>query len=103
MYNMEMITWITVELPATILIVAAISHSFLHTPGVVEGGGAGVVVVVVVTRLVVGSVLNSVIGLVAVAFLCASSNFSIEKGVVEGDGQPVNSVDALKEEAWFKS
>lgn len=45
------------------------SHSRRHTPGVVGGGGAGVVVVVVVTRRVVGSVLNSGIGLVAVAFL----------------------------------
>lgn len=51
------------------MIVAAISHSLRHTPGVVEGGGTGVVVVVVVDRRVVASVLNSGSGLVAVAFL----------------------------------
>lgn len=73
------------------------SHSLRHTPGVVGGGGAGVVVVVVVTRRVVASVLKSGIGLVAVAFLWASRSLSIENGVVDGDGQPVNSVEALKE------
>lgn len=76
--------------------VAAISHSDRHTPGVVDGGGAWVVVVVVEMRLVVASVLNSTIGLVAVAFLWASRSFSIENGVVDGEGQPVNSVEALK-------
>lgn len=49
--------------------VAAMSHSLLHSPGVVGGGGTGVVVVVVVVRRVVASVLNSGRGLVAVAFL----------------------------------
>lgn len=62
----------------------------------VGGGGTGVVVEVVVVRLVVASVLNSGIGLVAVAFLCASKSFSIENGVVDGDGHPVNSVEALQ-------
>lgn len=76
------------------------SHSCLHTPGVVGGGGA-TVVVVVVTRFVVVSVLISGIGLVAVAFLCASKSFSIENGVVDGDGQPVNSVEALKIQYYF--
>lgn len=82
-------------LPETIFIVAAISHSFRHTPGVVGGGGTGVVVVVVVVRRVVASVLSCGIGLVAVALRCASRSFSIENGVVDGDGHPVNSVDAL--------
>lgn len=78
------------------MIVAAISHSCRQTPGVVGGGGATVVVVVVVVLLwVVASVLI-LNGVVAVAFLCASKSFSIENGVVDGDGQPVNSVEALK-------
>lgn len=76
---------------------AARSQSFSQTPGVVEtvvGGdvGSGVVVVVV---LVDDSTSASSLG-VAVAAFCASNNFSIENGVVEGVGQPVNSVVALK-------
>lgn len=86
--------YVDLILPDTILIVAAISHSCRHIPGVVGCGGAGVVVVVVISRLVVDSVLISICGVVE-AFLCISSNRSIEKGVVDGDGQPVNSVEAL--------
>lgn len=69
------------------------SHSCRHTPGVVGGGGTGVVVVVVVVRLVVAAALNSGTGVVDVAAFNRSS--SIENGVVDGDGHPVNSVDAL--------
>lgn len=81
--------------------VAAKSHSFLQTPGVVDGGGNAVVVVVVVVRRVATSVEKPGIGLVAVAFRCASKSFSIENGVVDGDGQPVNSVEALKKKKYF--
>lgn len=80
--------------PATILIVAAISHSCLQIPGVVDGGGATVVVVVVVMRRVVLSVIGSGAGVEIEMSLFRY--FSIENGVVEDDGQPVNSVEALK-------
>lgn len=82
------------HIPATILIVAAMSHSCLQIPGVVGGGGAGVVVVVVVIRRVVFSILASGAGLEIEMSLFR--NFSIENGVVEDDGHPVNSVEALK-------
>lgn len=49
-----------------------------------------VVVVVVVT------VVELVVVELAVAILAASNSFSIEIGVVDGVGQPVNSVVALK-------
>lgn len=70
------------------------SHSSEHTPGVV---GLGVVVVVVVVVVVtVVDVEELVVDEEDVAVLAASSSFSIEMGVVEGVGHPVNSVVALK-------
>lgn len=81
--------------------VAAMSHSCRHTPGVVGGGGAGVVVVVEINRRVVGSVLISGSEVEAVAFLCSSRSRSIENGVVEGEGQPVNSVEALSKKIYY--
>lgn len=85
--------------PPINLIVPAISQSPLQIPGVV---GLGVVVVVVdvvvdVERVIVGS--NVVVLVEAVR--AASSSFSIDIGVVDGVGQPVNSVVALKK-ALFK-
>lgn len=77
-----------------ILIVPATSHSSSQTPGVV---GLGVVVVVeVVEVLDVASVIGIDETDETVAVRAASSNFSIEIGVVDGVGQPVNSVVALK-------
>jgi hypothetical protein len=80
------------------LIVAAKSQSFSQTPGVVGtvvGGEVGSGVVVDLTFLVDDSTSASSLG-VAVAAFCASNNFSIENGVVDCVGQPVNSVVALK-------
>lgn len=77
--------------PPTSLMVAARSHSAVHTPGVV---GAGVVVVVVVVVVVGLGVFSSVVLVDAAAF-AAARIFSIEIGVVDGDGHPVNSVVAL--------
>lgn len=74
--------------------VPAMSHSRRHTPGVVDGGGTVVVVVVVVVRLVTASVLTSSTGLIEIFLF---RNFSMEKGVVEDVGQPVNSVVALQD------
>lgn len=72
-------------------------------PGVV---GLGVVVVVVVvdvlvTTLVVGAAEDVFEGIVAVR--AASRSFSIEIGVVDGVGQPVNSVVALKWKITIKT
>jgi len=72
---------------------SAIFNRKLYWPGVV---GLGVVVVVVVVVVVEdGSVTASVVVLVW-ACLAASRSFSIEMGVVDGVGHPVNSVLALK-------
>lgn len=77
------------------MIVPAKSQSSLHTPGVV-GLCVVVVDVVVVVVVVLGS-LAGILGLVLpVAVLAASNNFSIDIGVVDGVGHPVNSVVALK-------
>lgn len=81
-----------------IRIVPATSHSSSHTPGVV---GLGVVVVVDVEDVLE---ISFVLGMsdtlpladATVAVRAASSNFSMEIGVVDGVGQPVNSVVALK-------
>lgn len=78
-------------------IVPATSHSSSHTPGVV---GLGVVVVVVDVDEVLD--ISFVLGIsdiftdATVAVRAASSNFSMEIGVVDGVGHPVNSVVALK-------
>lgn len=81
------------------MIVAAISHSCLQIPGVVDGGGSAVVVVVVEMRRVVFSVIGSGTGVEIEMSLFR--NFSIENGVVDGDGQPVNSVEALKNHIYL--
>lgn len=78
-------------------IVPATSHSSSHTPGVV---GLSVVVVVVDVDDVLE--ISFVLGIsdiftdATVAVRAASSNFSMEIGVVDGVGHPVNSVVALK-------
>lgn len=78
-------------------IVPATSHSSSHTPGVV---GLSVVVVVVDVDDVLE--ISFVLGISdiftddTVAVRAASSNFSMEIGVVDGVGHPVNSVVALK-------
>lgn len=81
-----------------IRIVPATSHSSSHTPGVV---GLSVVVVVVDVEDVLE--ISFVLGIsdmftfdASVAVRAASSNFSMEIGVVDGVGHPVNSVVALK-------
>lgn len=77
------------------LMVPAMSHSFSHIPGVV---GLWVVVVVVVVVVLDGEVSSSsglVVLELAAAARAASNSFSIDIGVVEGVGQPVNSVVAL--------
>lgn len=80
--------------PPISLIVPAKSHSLIQTPGVV---GLGVVVVVVVVVVVLVVVLVSLASVVLVeTALAASRSFSIEIGVVDGVGQPVNSVVALQ-------
>lgn len=78
-----------------IFIVPATSHSCSQTPGVV-----GLIVVVVVDVVEVLDVASVVVTSDAftdeiVAVLAASSNFSIDIGVVDGVGHPVNSVVAL--------
>lgn len=79
--------------PPTSLIVPARSHSSLHMPGVV---GRGVVVVVVVVVEVVETVVSIVCVVLVDAVRAASRSFSIEMGVVDGVGHPVNSVVALQ-------
>lgn len=79
-----------------IRIVPATSHCSSHMPGVV---GLGVVVVVDVDDVVEISFvlgMNDKFADATVAVRAASSNFSIEIGVVDGVGHPVNSVVALK-------
>lgn len=82
----------------TILIVPATSQSLSQMPGVVGRCVVVVVVDVVVVEdvLVVGTTETLVDETVAV--LAASRSFSIDIGVVEGAGQPVNSVVALRED-----
>ena len=77
-------------------IVPATSHSSSHIPGVVGLGVVVVVVVVevVVTVLIVGS--TDALKEETVAVRAASKSFSIEIGVVEDVGHPVNSVVALE-------
>lgn len=80
-----------------IRIVPATSHSSSHMLGVV---GLGVVVVVDVDDDVLE--ISFVLGISdmfiddTVAVRAASNNFSMEIGVVDGVGHPVNSVVALK-------
>lgn len=79
-----------------IRIVPATSHSSSHTPGVV---GLGVVVVVDVDDVLEISFVLGISDMFIVAIVAvraASSNFSMEIGVVDGVGHPVNSVVALK-------
>lgn len=79
--------------PPTSLTVPARSQYSVHSPGVV---GRGVVVVVVVLVVVVVVVVVLVVELLlVVAVLAISSSFSRGMGVVDGVGQPVNSVVAL--------
>jgi hypothetical protein len=78
-------------MPPTNFTVPARSQSSVHTPGVV---GRGVVVVVVVVLVVVLVVVVVVVVLVVCVF-AISSSFSRGMGVVDGVGQPVNSVVAL--------
>ena len=78
--------------PPTNFTVPATSQSSVHTPGVV---GRGVVVVVVVVLVVVVVVVVVLLLLVVVCVLAISSSFSRGMGVVDGVGQPVNSVVAL--------
>lgn len=66
-------------------------QSSVQIPGVV---GRGVVVVLVVV-VVVEVVASSVVEVVEAAAFAWAINFSIDIGVVEGVGQPVNSVVAL--------
>lgn len=79
-------------MPPTNLMVPASSQSSVHIPGVV---GLGVVVVVVVVVDVVETVVSTVRVVLVDAALAASRSFSIEIGVVDGVGQPVNSVVTL--------
>lgn len=78
-------------------IVPATSHSSSHIPGVV---GLGVVVVVVDVDDVLE--ISFMLGTsdmftdATVAVRAASNSFSMEIGVVDGVGHPVNSVVALK-------
>lgn len=79
--------------------VPAKSHSLWQSPGTV---GRTVVVVVVEVVVVVGVVVDDDADArfnssdMSIAWApCCSSNFSIENGVVETVGQPVNSVVAL--------
>lgn len=81
--------------PPTSLIVPAKSHSSLQIPGVVGFGVVVVVVVVVVIVVVMIVELVDVELAAAAAARAASNSFSIEIGVVDGVGQPVNSVVAL--------
>lgn len=79
-----------------IRIVPATSHSSSHMPGVV---GLGVVVVVDVDDVLEISFVLGISDIftdATVAVRAASSNFSMEIGVVDGVGHPVNSVVALK-------
>lgn len=79
-----------------IRIVPATSHSSSHTLGVV---GLGVVVVVDVEDVLEISFVLGISDTFAdatVAVRAASSNFSMEIGVVDEVGHPVNSVVALK-------
>lgn len=79
-----------------ILIVPATSHSSSHIPMVVD---LGVVVVVVVVDVIETALVVSTTDMlteISVAVLATSKSFSIEIGVVDGVGQPVNSVVALK-------
>lgn len=82
---------------STILIVPATSQSSSQMPGVV---GLTVVVVVVVVDevLEISLVVGTTEALIeeTVAVRAASRSFSIEIGVVEEVGQPVNSVVALE-------
>uniref|UniRef100_A0A8D8P4U9 (northern house mosquito) hypothetical protein n=1 Tax=Culex pipiens TaxID=7175 RepID=A0A8D8P4U9_CULPI len=78
--------------PSTMRIVPARSHSEWHRPGSV---GLGVVVDVVVVVVVVVEVDDEASSFSSSSCcFCCSSSFSIESGVVEGVGQPVNSVVA---------
>lgn len=81
--------------PPTSLMVPPTLHSPTHRPGVV---GRGVVVVVVVVVVVEEAAVDtSSVELVwDVAALAASKSFSMEIGVVDGVGHPVNSVVALR-------
>lgn len=79
--------------PPTSFIVPAKSHSSLQIPGVVGFGVVVVVVVVVVTVVVI--IVELVDVELEAAARAASNNFSIEIGVVDGVGHPVNSVVAL--------
>ena len=74
--------------------VPATSHSCSQIPGVVGLGVVVVVVVVVVLVVMVIGISDAFIEEI-VAVRAASSNFSIEIGVVDGVGHPVNSVVAL--------
>lgn len=79
-------------------IVPATSHSSSHMPGVV---GLGVVVVVVdvdddVLEISFVLGINDMFIDAIVAVRAASNNFSMEIGVVDEVGHPVNSVVALK-------
>lgn len=79
-----------------IRIVPATSHSSSHIPMVVD---LGVVVVVVVVDVIETALVVSTTDMlteISVAVLATSKSFSIEIGVVDGVGQPVNSVVALK-------
>lgn len=70
-------------------------QSSVQMPGVVERGVVVVdVVVVVLVVLVAASVAAAAAAAAAAAFACARI-FSTEIGVVDGVGQPVNSVVAL--------
>lgn len=80
----------------TMRMVPATSHSSSHRPGVV---GLGVVVVVDVDDVLEISLVLGITDIfidVTVAVRAASNSFSMEIGVVDGVGHPVNSVVALK-------
>lgn len=81
--------------------VPATSHSCSQIPGVVGLGVVVVVVVVVVDVMVIGISDAFIEEIVAVR--AASSNFSMEIGVVDGVGHPVNSVVALEFAFQFNS
>lgn len=78
--------------PPTNLMVPAKSHSVVQMPGVV---GSVVVVVTVVVDLGVVVVVVVVVLVVAAAARACSKSFSMDMGVVDGVGHPVNSVVAL--------